>query len=165
MMPDHYEVLNVSRRASEKVIKSAFAVLAQEYQNDNARMKMLVEAYKTLKDKDLREKYDNPTSCPPTAKHPASSQAMLPVRWASGREPSFRSCRISNTKARRNTSTIRSVSASALSETGIATDIRCWLYDIGYRRMMMCDEICLDEKKLAAAMTAMQAFKGSYTES
>jgi len=38
-----------------------------------------------------------------------------------------------------------------------------WLYDIGYRRMLLCDEICLKEPLLARAMNAMEAFRQSYT--
>lgn len=34
-----------------------------------------------------------------------------------------------------------------------------WLHDIGYRRMMLCDEICLKEDMLAAAVSVFDAVK------
>lgn len=34
-----------------------------------------------------------------------------------------------------------------------------WLYDIGYRRMMLCDEICLKESLLGAAVNAFDSFR------
>jgi hypothetical protein len=37
-----------------------------------------------------------------------------------------------------------------------------WLYDIGYRTMMLCDEICLKEKLLARAVNAFDAFRQEY---
>jgi hypothetical protein len=37
-----------------------------------------------------------------------------------------------------------------------------WLYDIGYRRMMLCDEICLKEELLASAVNVFDAFRGIY---
>jgi hypothetical protein len=37
-----------------------------------------------------------------------------------------------------------------------------WLYDIGYRRMMLCDEICLDGEKLSTAVNVLNAFKSKY---
>lgn len=37
-----------------------------------------------------------------------------------------------------------------------------WLYDIGYRRMMLCDELCLFEPLLATAVTAFDSFKSTY---
>lgn len=37
-----------------------------------------------------------------------------------------------------------------------------WLYDIGYRRMMLCDEICLKENLLATAVNAFDQFRISY---
>ena len=39
-----------------------------------------------------------------------------------------------------------------------------WLYDIGYRRMMLCDELCLKEDLLAEAINAFDAFRESYTK-
>lgn len=38
-----------------------------------------------------------------------------------------------------------------------------WLYDIGYRNVMLCDELCLKEDYLAPAVGAFDAFRGSYT--
>lgn len=37
-----------------------------------------------------------------------------------------------------------------------------WLYDIGYRRMLLCDELCMHEPLLSRAMGAMEAFRQSY---
>lgn len=34
-----------------------------------------------------------------------------------------------------------------------------WLYDAGYRRMMLCDELCLKEDLLATAINAFDAFR------
>jgi len=36
-----------------------------------------------------------------------------------------------------------------------------WLYDVGYRRMMLCDELCLKGDLLATAVNAFQSFKGT----
>lgn len=37
-----------------------------------------------------------------------------------------------------------------------------WLYDIGYRSMMLCDEICLRGDLLSIAVNAFEAFKSAY---
>ena len=37
-----------------------------------------------------------------------------------------------------------------------------WLYDIGYRKMLLCDEICLKEQFLTAAVNAFDSFKKAY---
>lgn len=37
-----------------------------------------------------------------------------------------------------------------------------WLYDIGYRSFMLCDELCLRGDLLSTATNALCAFKGSY---
>ncbi|MFM9718940.1 hypothetical protein, partial [Streptomyces galilaeus] len=37
-----------------------------------------------------------------------------------------------------------------------------WLYDIGYRRVMLCDEICLREDLLGSAVRAVDEFRGYY---
>lgn len=37
-----------------------------------------------------------------------------------------------------------------------------WLYDIGYRRMMLCDELCLKEDLLSTATNAFDAFRKSH---
>lgn len=39
-----------------------------------------------------------------------------------------------------------------------------WLYDIGYRSMMLCDELCLKEDLLATAVNVWQSFKEEYTK-
>ena len=37
-----------------------------------------------------------------------------------------------------------------------------WLYDIGYRKMMLCDELCLKEPLLARAVNVFDAFRQNY---
>ncbi len=37
-----------------------------------------------------------------------------------------------------------------------------WLYDIGYRSMMLCDEICLKEELLDTAIGAFESFRKAY---
>jgi len=37
-----------------------------------------------------------------------------------------------------------------------------WLYDIGYRNFLLCDELCLKENWLGAATNAFDAFRESY---
>lgn len=39
-----------------------------------------------------------------------------------------------------------------------------WLYEIGYRHAMLCDEICLDGKLLSVAVNAFNAFREGYTK-
>jgi pyruvate kinase len=39
-----------------------------------------------------------------------------------------------------------------------------WLYDIGYKRMMLCDEICLKEELLARAVNVFDSFRQSYVK-
>ncbi len=36
-----------------------------------------------------------------------------------------------------------------------------WLYDVGYRRMMLCDELCLKEALLGTAINAFDAFRST----
>ncbi len=38
-----------------------------------------------------------------------------------------------------------------------------WLYEIGYRSFMLCDELCLRGNLLSVATSALQAFKDNYT--
>ena len=37
-----------------------------------------------------------------------------------------------------------------------------WLYDIGYRRMMLCDELCLKESLLGTAVNVFESFRNVY---
>lgn len=39
-----------------------------------------------------------------------------------------------------------------------------WLYDIGYRSMLLCDEICLKENLLAVAINIFEEFRQIYTK-
>lgn len=38
-----------------------------------------------------------------------------------------------------------------------------WVYDLGYRSIMLCDELCLKEDLLAVAINACESFKGNYS--
>lgn len=48
-----------------------------------------------------------------------------------------------------------------------ATDFSelAWLYDIGYRKFMLCDGLCLKEEPLARAVNVFDAFRHSYPSS
>lgn len=37
-----------------------------------------------------------------------------------------------------------------------------WLYDVGFRRFLLCDELCLEGKILGTAVNAFEAFRGGY---
>lgn len=39
-----------------------------------------------------------------------------------------------------------------------------WLYDIGYRSMLLCDEICLKENLLAVAINVFEEFRQAYAK-
>lgn len=39
-----------------------------------------------------------------------------------------------------------------------------WMYEIGYRRLMLCDELCLKEELLSPAVNAFDAFRRSYVK-
>jgi hypothetical protein len=56
-----------------------------------------------------------------------------------------------------------SVVQSPVPECHDFTDL-AWLYDVGYRRMMLCDEMCLKEDLLGTSVKALEAFKESYAD-
>ena len=64
MSKDYYEILGVSKDASESEIKSAFRKLAKQYHPDNkqtgdeAKFKEVGEAYAVLSDASKRKQYD-----------------------------------------------------------------------------------------------------------
>ncbi len=63
MAEDYYEILGVSKEASEEEIKKAYRKLAHKYHpdkatGDEAKFKKINEAYQTLSDKTKREQYD-----------------------------------------------------------------------------------------------------------
>ncbi|AJF60914.1 TPA: hypothetical protein HA239_03270 [Candidatus Woesearchaeota archaeon] len=37
-----------------------------------------------------------------------------------------------------------------------------WIYDIGYRKMLLCDELCLDGDKLGRAVNVLESFRKDY---
>jgi pyruvate kinase len=43
------------------------------------------------------------------------------------------------------------------------TDL-AWLYDIGYKKMMLCDELCLKENLLSRAVNVLEAFRDNYAK-
>lgn len=67
-MKDYYEILEVSKNASEEIIEKAYKVLAKKYHPDlqeeqnkkhaEEKMKLINEAYEVLSDIDKRKKYD-----------------------------------------------------------------------------------------------------------
>lgn len=62
---DYYDILGVSRNASQSEIKKAFKKMAQEYHPDQSddpdaeeKFKKISEAYEVLSDEELRKRYD-----------------------------------------------------------------------------------------------------------
>lgn len=52
---------------------------------------------------------------------------------------------------------------SAVPECHDFSDL-AWLYDIGYKRMMLCDELCLKDNLLGTAVNVFDAFRESYAK-
>src|SRR5947209_20473092 len=65
-MADHYEVLGITRNATDEEIKRAYRALARQYHPDSnpdmpdadARFKEINLAYETLRDPERRRRYD-----------------------------------------------------------------------------------------------------------
>ncbi|MCI8362044.1 MAG: DnaJ domain-containing protein [Clostridia bacterium] len=67
-MKDYYEILEVSKNASEEIIEKAYKVLVKKYHPDlqeeqykkqaEEKMKLINEAYENLSDVDKRKEYD-----------------------------------------------------------------------------------------------------------
>ena len=70
---DYYQILEISKTATEQEIKKQFRKLAREYHPDHAgdsqenadRFAQIREAYEILSDPELRERYDNPPQARP----------------------------------------------------------------------------------------------------
>lgn len=62
MSQDYYAILNISKSASEKEIKTAFRALAHKHHpdkgGDEKRFKEINQAYQILSDKEKRTQYD-----------------------------------------------------------------------------------------------------------
>ena len=64
-MPDYYEILGISRSASQEDIKIAYRKLAQKFHPDKNKKApknkfiQISEAYQVLSDIDKKRKYDN----------------------------------------------------------------------------------------------------------
>jgi len=39
-----------------------------------------------------------------------------------------------------------------------------WLYDTGYRKMMLCDDLCLKDEWLSTAVNVLESFRDSYAK-
>ena len=60
---------------------------------------------------------------------------------------------------------VKELSVYGLSEENFKRNPKelAWLYDIGYRSMMLCDELCLKDELLELAVSAFDAFRTDYS--
>lgn len=71
---------------------------------------------------------------------------------------------LTKTRGSEPLSTLRPVLSEAYDFEPSCADFSelAWLYDLGYRRMLLCDELCLSPEALDVALAVIGAFRDSY---